>query len=1653
MRIRTFLIAAVVAAGSLAAMAPTALAFAPVATSASSVEFTTATLNGTVNPQGVQLGDCHFEYVDAQEFGDFGFQHAVSAPCVPAAASIPADSTAHAVSAHVTGLTAGYGYHFRLVVANTVETERTASAAQQFFAAPAHSFSASIAGSGTDALSEPTDVAVDQSSHDIYVADPAEFRVERFTAAGQFVLMFGKGVDATSGGDVCTAASGDTCQAGSRGSSPGAFVGEFKPEGGAPQSDLYLAVDSRTGDVYVGDPGDGVVQKFDEDGALLTSWGEGGRLAGPLGGGHPFSIPGLSYFMGGIAVDPSGNLFVIGGAFERYEFAPDGTLRERRFTEGTGFGPGLELAVDAADNVYYVGNPLLVRAPIEEKVVTAGIDTPSQKYGGFGLDPGSRDLYISEPVGRVDRYAGSCNPESETCESLDVFGEGLLDEPQGVAVDESTGAVYVADTGNHRVAVFSRLPYLPAASASATPLTETSEQLEGEVKLAGAGPLTGCHFDIGSDTHYSGQTHACTPAISPGSPASADTPVAAEFTGLAAGTEYHYRVVTQNADGSTASYDQTFETLPLPPVLGSEAVSAISSDTAVVHDTVSPGGGDKTYHTSYRVEYLTQEEFEAGGGEPWSGAASTSPVDAGSARTPQALSQQLRELAPDTRFRYRVVAENASGTAHGPSRGFTTLPHSAFIDDLCANAHVRQQTSAALLLDCRAYELVSAGNAAGYDVESDLVPGQTPFGGYPDAGGRVLYGVHNGGIPGTGNPTNRGVDPYVARRGAEGWSTEYVGIPANGTPSDEAYGSPLLEADAGLDTFAFGGAGICSPCFADGSTGVPIHLPSGDLVQGMAGPEEPGPSEPAGVVDRHLSADGSHLIFGSTSKYAPEGNENGDLTLYDRDLRSEETHVVSRTPGGATMTGAGIAELDVSADGSRVLIGRKVGEDSAGNPYYHLYMDVNDSSHSIDLMPTTTSGALFAGMTDEGSKVFFTSADPLTADDEDTGADLYVADVTPSGATLSRVSTGAGAGPHGPGNSDSCNPVPNSAHSHWNALDAGQEDCGVVAIGGGGGIAPEDGTAYFLSPELLDGPAHGIQDAPNLYVARPGAAPKFVTTLESALDGPQPPAEGRLLSGRLSPFEDAVGLAVDHQTGDVYVLDDEAQTVERFDSQGNPAAFTASVPYVEGNELTGSPFGAFAETSALDVSRQLAVDNDPSSPSYGDLYVPDFSHQAVRKFSSSGQYLSSISVSTPSGVAVDQANGHVYVTSFAEGETLVFDANGNPVAPASFAIEPFTPTAIAVDNGGRAYVASEAGTSVFDAAGNETGILDPNSSEGVAVDPSNGHVYVDEGSRVVEFDSSESEVGTVTQPGELVGSVGGAVDAGGDLYASTDAGLKVAQYGPFGILPSPLIDSPVVLDSVGEPGVLHTADFQVSENGAFAALPSTLALAGGEEEPAGHHVIYRYAVGSGRLDCVSCIFTGAAAEGESSLAPDGLSLADSGQVFFDSSVALTGGDTDNRQDAYEWEPAGTGNCEAGSPTYSRYTSACQALISAGTSTFDSGLLGISRDATDAYFFTRDSLTPRDVNGPTVKIYDARAAGGFPFEFPPVGCRASDECHGPASTTPAAPQISSESGTAHNVVKAKGCKRGFRPKQGKCVKRHRARRHHHRRAGHNGGGGK
>ena len=126
---------------------------------------------------------------------------------------------------------------------------------------------AGLQGAGVGQLNSPEGIALD-SSGDTYVVDKLNHRVQKFDPEGNFLLMFGGGVDQGPNhkGNLCTAKyieEGDTCGAGSQGSASGQF-GAW----GGTGSSSFIAVGP--GDkVYVGD--ENRIQRFDTGGNYVES--------------------------------------------------------------------------------------------------------------------------------------------------------------------------------------------------------------------------------------------------------------------------------------------------------------------------------------------------------------------------------------------------------------------------------------------------------------------------------------------------------------------------------------------------------------------------------------------------------------------------------------------------------------------------------------------------------------------------------------------------------------------------------------------------------------------------------------------------------------------------------------------------------------------------------------------------------------------------------------------------------------------------------------------------------------------------------------------------------------------------------------------------------------------------------------------------------------------------------------------------------------------------------------------------------------------------------------------------------------------------------------------------------------------------------------
>jgi hypothetical protein len=193
------------------------------------------------------------------------------------------------------------------------------------------------------------------SQGDVYVYESQAretARVQKFGPDGEFLLMFGGGVNKTTGADVCTAVNlqeGDECGTGTQSSAPGAFGEGSIEEQNRPSGDLAVGPE---GTVYVGDVNR--IDEFTGEGIYKGQIGlpaEGEVKGGAAEGkGVPESL----------ATDAKGALYL--DFDQNYVTESDSQPNIYRYN-GSGWSLFAEqlfpraLAVDSAGDVYAVNTP------------------------------------------------------------------------------------------------------------------------------------------------------------------------------------------------------------------------------------------------------------------------------------------------------------------------------------------------------------------------------------------------------------------------------------------------------------------------------------------------------------------------------------------------------------------------------------------------------------------------------------------------------------------------------------------------------------------------------------------------------------------------------------------------------------------------------------------------------------------------------------------------------------------------------------------------------------------------------------------------------------------------------------------------------------------------------------------------------------------------------------------------------------------------------------------------------------------------------------------------------------------------------------------------------------------------------------------------
>jgi phosphodiesterase/alkaline phosphatase D-like protein len=190
------------------------------------------------------------------------------------------------------------------------------------------------------------------------------------------------------------------------------------------------------------------------------------------------------------------------------------------------------------------------------------------------------------------------------------------------------------------------------ALAAPTQVTKRTATLNGTVDPRGV--TTAYHFEYGLTESYGTSTPAGN-----ADPGSGEVAVSADLTGLEPGTEYHYRLVATNDDGTTLGADTPFTTASLTrPVVTAEAATPVGKRTATLNATLNPNNLDTTYHFEYGLTTAYGDTTPAANATANSGA---SPVSAA-----------LTGLAPNTTYHFRLVATNDDGSTLGDDGQFTT---------------------------------------------------------------------------------------------------------------------------------------------------------------------------------------------------------------------------------------------------------------------------------------------------------------------------------------------------------------------------------------------------------------------------------------------------------------------------------------------------------------------------------------------------------------------------------------------------------------------------------------------------------------------------------------------------------------------------------------------------------------------------------------------------------------------------------------------------------------------------------------------------------------------------------------------------------------------------------------------------------------------
>jgi hypothetical protein len=635
----------------------------------------------------------------------------------------------------------------------------------------------------------------------------------------------------------------------------------------------------------------------------------------------------------------------------------------------------------------------------------------------------------------------------------------------------------------------------------------------------------------------------CSPAC-PGAPSGTveggegAQPIDLHLHNLETNTIYQVKLIAENLLATVES-DQTFETPLVEPSVKSLPGGSDSEGGYILAGVVNPNHSE-----------ITSCEFKWGPSSAgYAFGAPCSPTP-GAGNKPVSVEAHLTGLEPGVHYHADlVVNSDAFGEDH--SGDFEFIPTRA-AKEPCPNEQLREETDSLGLPECRAYETWVPSYTEGFPVGPQT---------YSDDGAIAFESA--GAF--AGNELGVLANEYVATRTPSGWSTTSPDPPA------ATYSTRINPAVEGLSSDLRSSLWISRRNEAPADTdrfNYYLRGPDGSLTR-------VGPGEVPGLPDvsplqvpytQSTSADLSHILFSHGSNF---GTDNPALYEFVGIGNAGPAHPVSVDNDGHELPGpcpVGIALgnraiPEMSADGRVIVFGSSCTPDE--EVVGELWARVGGSA-SVAVSGsecTRTSGepggacnapttATYAGMSGDGSRVYFTSIQQLVNGDTDRTNDLYECEI-PSGQ---------------PAPAGTANPCASLTEVSGTARGANVQN--VVSIS-------EDGShVYFVARAVLatnlgiDGAAPAAGDE-NLYVwekdtAHPVGRMTFVTSLEAGISRAQSTTDGRYLI-----FDTAARLLESDTDGatDVYRYDAQTGVLLRLSinsngTGGNGLGFDAEIPFL-----------------------------------------------------------------------------------------------------------------------------------------------------------------------------------------------------------------------------------------------------------------------------------------------------------------------------------------------------------------------------------------------------------------------------------------------------------------------------------------------------------